>query len=548
MSREIANLSSNCHGVKDSQAVDLNSFNGRFLRSKTAEVVKELVDGAKDVDGPAGDKDKVVSREVAQLHSNCYGSRDSVPVDLSSFEGRFLRSKANEVGSATDEMRLMTDVAVADNGDIQKPALRSSSRLLNRMTQNEESPAKKARLPSTSTSNSTTPNQGSSNSSKKSAIPSKSRYDTIFNINNNVVASEDWVAEFLKYEDNFQAPSKREVIICKNGGDFNKIFNAKGGFDGFEVPYVIENVTGLGFNVDAALNVPQIVKSLGREFTTNAYLNSDRKYASMKMGEFNDLWVNKQLRKQPVNLLQLEVGSNPMLDAGIGVPTIFEHCSIQQCYDIEDAAKELKNCAKPSIKKFCLVTMAQSFTDFHVDFSGTSFWFFMQEGEKLFYIIPPTDENLEEYQDDEENGTNVEWLGDRLKTEIRRIHLRKGQMLFVPSGYLHAVYTPCDSLVFGGSIFSLPHLEMQLKITGIETRLRIKEVMPHLAEIYFAIAKHLLLPKLKSSRNMKQEVSARIRRGTNALIGYLNGIMGRNLKRRAIVKELEEEYEHHKQD
>lgn len=41
--------------------------------------------------------------------------------------------------------------------------------------------------------------------------------------------------------------------------------------------------------------------------------------------------------------------------------------------------------------------------------------------------------------------------------------MEAGNTLLIPSGWIHAVYTPIDSFVFGGNYLHTLGLEMQLK-------------------------------------------------------------------------------------
>lgn len=43
-----------------------------------------------------------------------------------------------------------------------------------------------------------------------------------------------------------------------------------------------------------------------------------------------------------------------------------------------------------------------------------------------------------------------------------------------PPGWIHAVYTPVDSLVFGGNILHSFNVPMQLRIYEIEDRTRVR--------------------------------------------------------------------------
>lgn len=53
---------------------------------------------------------------------------------------------------------------------------------------------------------------------------------------------------------------------------------------------------------------------------------------------------------------------------------------------------------KPRVQKYCLMSVKDSYTDFHIDFGGTSVWYHVLRGEKIFYFIRPTPANLTLYQ------------------------------------------------------------------------------------------------------------------------------------------------------
>uniref|UniRef100_A0A8B9T9T0 JmjC domain-containing protein n=1 Tax=Anas platyrhynchos TaxID=8839 RepID=A0A8B9T9T0_ANAPL len=114
------------------------------------------------------------------------------------------------------------------------------------------------------------------------------------------------------------------------------------------------------------------------------------------------------------------------------------------------------------------------FTDFHIDFGGTSVWYHVFRGGKIFWLIPPTLQNLELYEEWVLSGKQSDiFLGDRVE-RCQRIELKQGYTFFIPSGWIHAVYTPVDSLVFGGNILHSFNVPMQLRIYEIEDRTRVR--------------------------------------------------------------------------
>ncbi|KFR04886.1 Lysine-specific demethylase 2B, partial [Opisthocomus hoazin] len=138
-----------------------------------------------------------------------------------------------------------------------------------------------------------------------------------------------------------------------------------------------------------------------------------------------------------------------------------------------DATNAISEMKYPKVKKYCLMSVKGCFTDFHIDFGGTSVWYHVFRGGKIFWLIPPTLQNLELYEEWVLSGKQSDiFLGDRVE-RCQRIELKQGYTFFIPSGWIHAVYTPVDSLVFGGNILHSFNVPMQLRIYEIEDRTRV---------------------------------------------------------------------------
>lgn len=132
----------------------------------------------------------------------------------------------------------------------------------------------------------------------------------------------------------------------------------------------------------------------------------------------------------------------------------------------------------PMVQYYCLTSAAGSYTDFHVDFGGTSVWYHVLSGSKDFCLIVPSEQNLRIYE---------EWLGDpdqahifladRIpdRSEVLRIPLKQNQTMIIPAGWIHCVYTPDDSLVFGGNFLHGMDIDLQLRIYAIELRSKLVE-------------------------------------------------------------------------
>lgn len=140
------------------------------------------------------------------------------------------------------------------------------------------------------------------------------------------------------------------------------------------------------------------------------------------------------------------------------------------------------------------MSVKDSYTDFHIDFGGSSVFYHIVRGKKTFFFIPPTDENLKAYEEwCNHPEQNYEWLAkDR---QCYRVELTAGDTMLIPSGWIHAVYTPADSLVIGGNFLTRSHYSMQMKIHELERRTKVdyKFRYPMFAKIHWFAAMRYML-------------------------------------------------------
>jgi len=164
----------------------------------------------------------------------------------------------------------------------------------------------------------------------------------------------------------------------------------------------------------------------------------------------------------------------------------------------------------PQVQKYCLTGMAGSYTDFHIDFGGTSVWYHVVEGKKRFFLVPPTHENLKEFEKwtCSANQDNT-FFGDLVPNQCFYIDLSSGQTMLIPSGWIHSVYTPEDSLVFGGNFVHSYSIIRQLQVHAIEERTHVGKQyrFPHFRQISF-YALCLPIAKAKNLSNNFENLAA----------------------------------------
>lgn len=128
----------------------------------------------------------------------------------------------------------------------------------------------------------------------------------------------------------------------------------------------------------------------------------------------------------------------------------------------------------PVVQYYCLTSTAGCYTDFHVDFGGTAVWYHVLRGEKKFALIEPTNENLQVYEDWLCHPNQAElFFPDLINGDVLTVTLRASQTLVLPTGWIHAVYTPVDSVVFGGNFLHGLDIFTMLQIYYLETRARV---------------------------------------------------------------------------
>ena len=184
----------------------------------------------------------------------------------------------------------------------------------------------------------------------------------------------------------------------------------------------------------------------------------------------------------------------------------------------------------PRVQYYCLTSTAGCYTDFHIDFGGTSVWYHVLSAKKIFLLMPPTKQNIALYESwlcsknqadiffpdmkEEEDAGMVGGLNkldsnqnqeqsldqsdhpqlEKKMLEVEsciRVTLEQNQTFIIPTGWIHAVYTPVDSIVIGGNFLHGLDIKGQLDIHCLETRTRVpaKFRFPYFIQLMFYAGK-----------------------------------------------------------
>uniref|UniRef100_A0A8C6PEV9 Lysine-specific demethylase 2B n=1 Tax=Nothobranchius furzeri TaxID=105023 RepID=A0A8C6PEV9_NOTFU len=207
---------------------------------------------------------------------------------------------------------------------------------------------------------------------------------------------------------------------------------------------------------------------------------STQKGSEMSMAQFVRYYETpEEERDKLFNVISLEF-SHTKLENLIKRPTVMDQVDwVDNMWppDLKKSQTESTNIISemkyPKVQRYCLMSVKGCYTDFHIDFGGTSVWYHVFKGQKVFWLVPPTTLNLALYEDWVLSGKQSDvFLGDRADG-CQRVELKQGYTFFIPSGWIHAVYTPADTLVFGGNILHSFNIPMQFTIHEIENRTKV---------------------------------------------------------------------------
>ena len=166
-----------------------------------------------------------------------------------------------------------------------------------------------------------------------------------------------------------------------------------------------------------------------------------------------------QDRSYRANVLGFPLMHNPAIMTNINWPSvlrkfdIIQHISTPSSSSFDTHRKVAK---PPADAAFAVVSMEGSFTTFHLDKLST--YAVLSEGCKIWTFFPNSEENKQiraRWQESQGLGCFKDCFV---------ISCHPGDLLFIPSGWHHAVYTVRDSLMLGGHYLVAEEMARNLQV------------------------------------------------------------------------------------
>ncbi|XP_045465756.1 jmjC domain-containing histone demethylation protein 1-like isoform X2 [Harmonia axyridis] len=300
--------------------------------------------------------------------------------------------------------------------------------------------------------------------------------------------SEDWALadDDIEGRRSFNLQEKLEDPAFASNSDVREMYGNQLTVEyfqryGFNTPLLFKEKTGLGLRVPTTnFTINDVRMCVGSRRILDVMDVNTQKNSEMNMKEWQKYYEDKEKDKL-LNVISLEF-SHTKLENYVQSPTVVRqvdwvdnvwprHLKESQV----EGTNVLEEMKYPKVQKYCLMSVKGCYTDFHVDFGGTSVWYHILKGSKVFWLIPPTEHNLALYEKWVLSGKQSDiFFGDKVDKCVRII-LQEGNTFFIPTGWIHAVYTPKDSLVFGGNFLHSYGIEKQLKIAQVEDNTKVPQ-------------------------------------------------------------------------
>jgi len=223
-------------------------------------------------------------------------------------------------------------------------------------------------------------------------------------------------------------------------------------------------------------------------------VSSQQESDGWNLYKFAYYFKNPNLRSKVMNVISLEFSQTKLAELVSRPKAIQEMDWVDLMWPLN--SPDLPS--PPKVQFYCLMSAKDCFTDFHIDFGGTSVYYHLLSGEKEFLFIRPTEENLEKFKNWTSSPEQNEVFFADLVSECYKVVIKEGETMVIPTGWIHAVFTPKDSIVIGGNFLHGFNIGLQLQVDLIEeeTLVPTKFRFPHYFKMLWFAAQYYLV-KLK---------------------------------------------------
>lgn len=160
------------------------------------------------------------------------------------------------------------------------------------------------------------------------------------------------------------------IVTRLNGEQFNLQYLLHSGFIN---PVLVVKKDGLGLVMPPEdLTVSDVMDFIGPDFMLDVIDVRKQEDLKMTMSEWVD-YFNSYDRSKVFNVISLEFSDTRLSDF-VKPPSLVQRISwVENCWPSH--VPNIGSHQRPAVMKYCLMSTENSFTDFHIDFGGSSVWY-----------------------------------------------------------------------------------------------------------------------------------------------------------------------------
>ncbi|XP_017162516.1 lysine-specific demethylase 2A, partial [Poecilia reticulata] len=194
-----------------------------------------------------------------------------------------------------------------------------------------------------------------------------------------------------------------DLVKHMEGKDFTYEYIQR---EGLRDPIIFKTTDGLGIQMpDPDFSVSDVKLFVGSRRIVDVMDVNTQKGIEMSMAQWRRYYETPPSEREKLyNVISLEF-SHTRLENLVKRPASVDlidwvdnmwprHLKERQ----RDSTNAIIDMHYPKVQKYCLMSVQGCFTDFHIDFGGTSVWYHILRGAKVFWLIPPTPQNLDMYE------------------------------------------------------------------------------------------------------------------------------------------------------
>jgi len=286
--------------------------------------------------------------------------------------------------------------------------------------------------------------------------------------------------------------------------------------DDFGQPIRIRNPEGLGMNVPnestSFKDKETVLSEIGSTFSEIEVIDvGAQETIAMPLDKFLDKFFGLVPSTTPLNCLSLEV-TNTKMGARVQSPRFVR--SLEWRKKLEE-----KSSSHADVRKYFILSMENSYTDFHVDLGGSSVWYHVVKGAKTFYFIAPTAKNLSLFERWQRLQNQREIFFGDMVDKCYKLELEQRETVIIPTGWIHGVLTTACSVVYGGNFLNSLNIPLQIKISELEERLQVAEKhrFPDFFRMHWDAAKNIIA-EVEDFNTLSQRCPVSLLSGAQALL------------------------------